>query len=151
MTRIIIYDTVLGYTKEVAYQLGEILEEDNIVSIDDLTDTYKHVEQIYIGTYVKTGEVSKKTQKFFKSNKGLLLRKKVKVFCSSLDKTDFHRAIQETIDPELFYHMKIVNVGGRIDLSQISMLDRKKLKKYLGITKNTDTSNLDKLYELIKM
>lgn len=148
MKSIIIYETKFGFTKEVAEIIKEEVKEAEFISIDDVESiNLKRYETIYLCSYIIYGEVSEKTVELLRKSKVTLLDKNIKMFCSALDHIDFTQAVQNSVDPEMFLHMKVYNSGGRVVWSELSFKEKRKIKKRIGI--KGDVEELDKA-EIIK-
>lgn len=148
MKTCIIYDTKFGFTKECAQYLQTHITDSDLYTIDDNVPLQEY-NKVLFGSFIFVGEVWKDSTQFLKKHKNQLLNKKLGLFISGLDKEDYLNALQTSLDPELFYHSKIIRPGGQIDLEQLSFFEKRKLKKRINITENTREFYPDKLQELI--
>ena len=151
MKKVIIYDTLYGFTKSCSEFVYDNMYVVDMYEIDSDLYNINGYSEILLGTYVYKGAVSEKTQKFLKTNKSKLLDKKLKIFCSALDKSDFNNALQTSIDPDIFYHAKIVNSGGKITLNKLSFFERRLIKKRINITNDVDEFYPERLLDLINL
>jgi menaquinone-dependent protoporphyrinogen IX oxidase len=141
MKSVIIYDSVYGFTKEVANYIMDHVEDCEIFQMDQEVEVSNY-DLLYIGTFIIEGKVSKNTRNFLKKYKKILRQKRLKIFCSALDKSDFNNAMQNSLDTEIFYHSSIVNAGGRVIWKDLSLKEKRKLKKRLDI--HTDFERINK-------
>ena len=150
MKKVIIYDTLYGFTKSCSEFVYDNMYVVDMYEIDSDLYNINGYSEVLIGTYVYKGAVSEKTQEFLKMNKTRLLDKKLKIFCSALDKSDFNHALQTSLDPDIFYHAEIANSGGKIQLSKLSFFEKRLIKKRINITEDVDEFYPERLLELIK-
>lgn len=150
MKQMILYDSKYGFTKKVAEFIHANLSDSEIHKITDFNQNLSTVSEIFIGTYIYKGEMSKETSKFLKKYKVSLLKQKLKIFCSALDKTDFNNALQNSIDPEIFYHATIINCGGEVVLSSLKKSEKKELKNRLNVQNDVYVFNEKEVLQLIK-
>lgn len=152
MKAIIIYETKYGFTKEVAEFINSEVEESELVSIDDASSlNLKSFDAIFVCSFIIYGEVSEKTSEFLKNNKITLLDKNIKLFCSALDQIDFTKAVQISLDPELFLHMKVYNSGGRLVWDELSFKEKRKIKKRLKIKSDIEKFDKDEIKKFITL
>lgn len=143
MKTIIIYDTKYGFTKEVAEFIKEEINDVDFYSVNDEESfNLKLYDNVYLCGYIIYGEVSVKIVELLRKNKVVLLDKNIKLFCSALDQIDFTKAIQTSLDPEMFLHMKVFNSGGRIVWDELTFIEKRKIKRRLKI--KTDIEVFDK-------
>ena len=150
MKTIIIYDTKHGFTKEVAEFVLKNEEDASLFHIQDANISLNEYVNVYIGSYILKGKLSKHTQNFIKKNKVDLLKKRLKLFLSALDASDFNNAVQNSLDPDIFYHAKKTNTGGKVVFDSLSYFEKRSLKKRINITSDTFNFNEQKILELIK-
>ena len=150
MKTIVLYDTKYGFTEKCARYLYEKLEESDIRKLNDDYNINDY-DRIFLGTYIDDGEVSAKTRDFLKQHKSKLLNKKLGIFCSALDKNDYLNALQKSLDPEIFYNSKIVLPGGKVNLEELSFLEKRRIRKRINVVENTEEFHPYKLDELLKL
>lgn len=149
MKQIIIYDTDKGFTKKCALFLQENLQDSEVVAMESFSGSFTEYDEVYIGTYIIKGVISKTTQKFLKQQYTALLDKKLKLFVSALDKSDYDHALQTSLHPEIFYRSKIVNCGGRIVFEDLTLLEKRAVKKFLDTKEDVEVFHEKRLLDLI--
>ena len=150
MKTLILYDTKYGFTEMCASYLYDKLPESNIHKLSDNIDITEY-DKILLGTYIYVGEVNENTSDFLKRNKNKLLDKEFGIFCAGLNKNEFSNALQNSLDPEIFYHAKIVLSGGKVKLEDLTFFERRKIKKRINVRENIEEfypENLDELLTL---
>ena len=120
-------------------------------SIYDLNEHFDILEfdKVLLGSYIYVGKMSRNASDFLKTHKNELLKKELGIFCSALDKSDYLNALQKSLDPEIFYHAKKVLPGGRANFEELSFFEKRKLRKRINVTENTEEFNPKKLDELL--
>ncbi len=148
MKVLILYDTKHGFTKKCARYLNDKLSESCIYELSEIFDILEF-DKILLGSYIYMGEISRKAVDFLKTHRKILLKKELGIFCSALDKNDYLNALQKSLEPEIFYHAKIVLPGGSVKLEELNFFDKRKLKKRINVTENTEEFYPNILDELI--
>jgi menaquinone-dependent protoporphyrinogen IX oxidase len=151
MKSIILYDSKWGFTKEVAEYIQNKIGLKACYSLKTWEGSLKQFDVVYIGSYVIEGKLNEDTEAFLNAHKNVLLNKKVKLFCSALDRSDYSNALQESIDPELFLSLKHINCGGRVEWETLTFFEKRKLKKRLNIRESVDYFFEDEINRLIKI
>lgn len=147
MKTLILYDTKYGFTEKCALYLHAKIQESDIQKLSDDIDIAGY-DKILLGTYIYVGEINENACNFLIKHKNKLLSKKLGIFCAGLNKIDFSNAVQKSIDPEIFYHAKIVNPGGKVIIENLTFFEKRKIKKRINIIEDTEEfypENLDEL------
>ncbi|MBU1020326.1 MAG: flavodoxin domain-containing protein [Firmicutes bacterium] len=147
MKTLILYDTKYGFTEKCARYLHEKLQGSTIHKLSDNVDITEY-DKILLGTYIYVGEINENASNFLVKNKNKLLSKKFGIFCAGLNKNEFSNALQKSIDPEIFYHAKIVLAGGRVILENLTFFEKRKIKKRINVSEDIEEfypKNLDEL------
>ena len=150
MKRIIIYDTDKGFTKECAMFLKDKMRDADVFPLLSNEYNLDDYQEVYLGTYIVKGVISRTTQKFLKQKYTVLLDKKIKMFVSALDKADYDHALQTSLHPEIFYRSKIVNCGGRVIYSDLTFAEKRRVKKFLDSKEDMEAFYPERLLALIE-
>lgn len=149
MNVLILYDTKYGFTKKCAEYLHDKLPDS---TIHKLSESYllEDFDKVLLGTFIDDGKVSDTMSIFLKKNKHSLLDRELGIFCSALDKKDYLNALQESLEPEIFYHAKKILCGGKVTISELNYFERRKLRKRINIVEDTENFYPDNLDELLE-
>lgn len=150
MKVLILFDTKHGFTEKCARYINDMLPDSSIFELGEEFDILEF-DKILLGTYIYIGEISDNASDFLKQYKSKLLDRELGIFCSALDKNDYLNALQKSIDPEIFYHAKIVLPGGRVKLEELNFFEKRKLKKRINVTENRDEFYPNRLDELLEL
>ncbi len=87
---------------------------------------------------------------FVRRNKLTLLDRKLGFFCTGLTKAEFNIAVQGSLPPDIFYHAKIVNCGGVLDYSKLTLKEKYTIWRRLKIRKSLKDPHLETLDDLLE-
>ena len=149
MKTLVLYESKMGYTKKCGKYLFGKIENCDIFDIESKDYDMNDYDKILIGAPIYISELENITKKFIKKHKLLLLEKELGLFCAGMNKEEFHKAIQDSLPPNIFYHAKIVHCGGVIDYPKLSWRDKYTVWKRLRIRKTEKDEMLDALDELL--
>jgi len=150
MNVLILYDTKHGFTEKCARYLKGLLPGSSIFELGEVFNILEF-DKVLLGSYIYMGRISENASDFLKKYKSKLLDKELGIFCSALDKNDYLNALQKSIDPEIFYHAKIVLPGGKVKLEELNFFEKRKLKKRNNVTENREEFYPNRLDELLEL
>lgn len=149
MKTLILYESKKGFTKKCGKFLYGKIDNCDIFPIESKDFDMNNYDRVLIGAPIYSGELEEYTQKFIKKHKFLLLEKELGLFCSGMNRVEFHTAIQDSLPPNIFYHAKIVHCGGVIDYSLLTLKEKYTIWRRLRIKGTIKDEMLDSLDELI--
>lgn len=145
MKTIILYDSIKGYTKKCAEYLHSNIEGSDIFDIDNRVFDLGDYDQVLIGAPIYVGEIEETMKEFIKRFKIVLLKKKLGIFCSGMNPSEFSLAVQSSLPPNIFYHAEIVNCGGIIDYPRLSFREKYTIWRRLKIRESLIDEHLEEL------
>ncbi|MCK5812427.1 MAG: hypothetical protein KAG94_05975 [Clostridiales bacterium] len=114
MNTVIIYASRYGYTKDCTQLLADQLKGETIV-ID--ADNQKEIDiseynQVIFGGSVKIGQLQRSITTFALTHKKELLKKKLGIFVSCGDKSNYMKYLQDSLSKELLSHASLIECFG---------------------------------------
>lgn len=145
MKTLILYESLMGYTKRCAEYLHSKLEDCDLFDIEKKGFRLKDYDRIIIGAPIYVGEIEEITKNFIQQHKFTLLDRKLGLFCSGVNKEEFHIAVQDSLPPDIFYHADIVHCGGVIDYPKLTLKEKYTIWRRLKIRKSLIDEQFDSL------
>ncbi len=145
----ILYETKKGYTKKCAEILHSKIKNSDIFSITEKGYRLKDYDKILIGVPLYVGEIEKITKEFISRNKPILLNKKLGIFVSGMAEKEFHIAVQDSLPPNIFYHAEIVDCGGVLNYSMLTLREKYTIWRRLKIRKSLSNEKIEALDILV--
>ena len=140
MKKIILYDTRYGFTKECADYVKNLFPESDLFHIDEKYDLREY-DEVFLGSFINQGMINERTRLLLEAHRNKLMKKSIHLFCCGIDKQDYERAIQESLDPDMFYHIDYFCPGGEVRYDELTKKEKKIIKKRIGITKSVREFN----------
>lgn len=150
MKVLILYETKSGFTKDCAMKLHKALDGSEMFDIHKDDFNIDDYEVVLIGTPIYKTKLEPLTISYITKHKWKLLDKKLGIFCAGMNTKEFNLAVQESLPGEIFLHAEIVHCGGKIVYQSLSWVDKRTVKKRLGITSSEHLDYQHKLDELVK-
>jgi len=145
MNTLLVYLSKHGCTEKVAKIIKEKLT--NEVKIINLKKkpkiNFDKYETVIIGGSIHAGKIQKGIKNFINKNKEILLRKRLGLFLSCMEKGNTARKQFEEAYPEDIKKHAIVKgiMGGEFDFEKMNFLEKMIVKKVAGVEKSV--SNID--------
>jgi menaquinone-dependent protoporphyrinogen oxidase len=149
MKTLILYNSKKGFTLKCAEYLHNEIKDSDLFSIDSKEFNFEDYEKVLIGAPIYFGGVNKDVVKFLNKNRVILLKKKLGMFYSGMNKEDISKTVQESLPADLFYHAEIVHSGGAYYFEKMNFLQRMIVKKVANVYKTTEDFKIEKLKSLI--
>lgn len=150
MKTIILYETRTGYTEQCAINIQKHIPGSVLKDIHEDDYDLNNFDTVLVGAPIYEGEIERFTTRFFIRKKPKLMNKRLGIFCAGMNIQEFNLAVQTSLPPDIFYHAQVVHCGGKIDYKSLSLRDKFKVRRRLGLKEDKEINNEQKIQEFLK-
>lgn len=149
MKTVILYSSKKGFTKKCAEYLHKEISDSDIFTLEEKNIDYNQYDKILLGAPIYFGGISKEVLAFITEHKDILLKKKLGMFYSGMNKDEFDKTVKQCLPSDIYYHSTVVRAGGAYYFEKLNFLQRLIVKKVAKVYKTTEDFEFEKLNDLL--